>query len=296
MVYQSNKTSRYIILTLSLFAGLPSLASYKVYEAALSESEWIFSGNPLACQLTHSVPHYGNAIFSETAGKKPALRFALNYKRHPITATKIASVHSLSPLWQPTQVPRDLGEITISPGRQIFKAKDTASWKLLNELEVGRFPTFRYQEFETLEDQVAVSLSAVGFRKSYDEFLDCLTTLVRHNLSELTKMTLRFDFDKYAVRRSYKSKLKALAAYVKYDPSIEVVFLHGHTDSKGSKSYNRRLADKRIAAVKKILMAHGAKEQRFKTVAFGEDNPVASNRRANGRAKNRRVFIKVAQK
>lgn len=290
------KTIAYFTLAFAIFAGLPSLASYKVYEADLSESEWIFSGNPLSCTLSHSVPHYGNAIFSESAGKKPALRFALNYKRHPITATKIASVHSLAPLWQPTQDPRDLGEIPIRSGPQIFKSSDIASWKLLNELEVGRFPTFRYQEFETLEDQVAVSLSAVGFKQSYDEFLDCLTTLVRHNLNELTKMTLRFDFDKHAVRALYKSKLKALAAYVKYDPNVDVVFINGHTDSKGSKSYNRALADKRIASVKKILMAEGADEKRFKTMAFGEDSPVASNRRANGRAKNRRVYIRVAQK
>ena len=290
------KTIGYFALSLTLFCGLPSSASYKVYEADLSESEWVFSGNPLGCQLRHSVPHYGDAIFREGAGKNRTLQFVLNYKRQPITATKVASVQSLSPLWQPTQRPRNLGEIAISPGPQIFKAADIASWKLLNELEVGRFPTFRYQEFETLEDQVAVSLSAVGFKKSYDEFLDCLSSLVNHNLNELTKMTLHFDFDKHAVRSSYKSKLAALAAYVKYDSNIDVVFIHGHTDSKGSKGYNRLLAEKRIQSVKKILMAHGAEEKRFKTIAFGEANPIASNRRSNGRAKNRRVFIRVAQK
>jgi len=143
---------------------------------------------------------------------------------------------------------------------------------------------------------IAVSLSAVGFRKSYDLFLDCLTTLVDHNLKELTQMTLHFDFNKHAVRNSYKSKLAALAAYVKYDPSIDVVFVNGHTDSKGSKGYNRMLAEKRILSVKKILMAHGADKECFKTIAFGETNPIASNRQAKGRAKNRRVFIRVAQK
>jgi len=274
----------------------PILASYKVYEADLSESEWVFTGNPLGCQLTHNVPHYGDAIFNESAGKNKTLQFGLSYSRQPITSTNTASVHSLSPSWQPTQRPRNLGEIAITTGPQIFIAKEIASWKLLNELEVGRFPTFRYQEFETIEDQVAVSLSAVGFTKSYDQFLNCLTTLVDYSLEELTKMTLRFDFDQSAVRDAYKKKLQSLAAYIKYDQRIDVVFVNGHTDNKGSKGYNRVLAQKRIDAVKKILMAHGAEEERFKTLSYGENNPVASNRRANGRAKNRRVFIKVAQK
>jgi len=290
------KNFSYFILSLALFMGLPALANYKVYEADLSESQWVFAGNPLGCQLTHNVPHYGDAIFKEHAGKNKALQFGLNYKRQPITATSTASVHSLSPSWQPTQRPRDLGEIAISSGPQIFKAKDTASWKLLNELEVGRFPTFRYQEFESIEDQVAVSLSAVGFKKSYDQFLTCLTTLVDHSLEELMKMTLRFDFNQHAVRETYKKRLRSLAAYIKHDQRIDVVFVNGHTDNKGSKGYNRVLAQKRIDSVKKILMAHGADEECFRTLAFGEENPTASNRLASGRAKNRRVFIKVAQK
>jgi len=290
------KKFSYFILSLVVFIGLPTLASYKVYEADLSESEWVFSGNPLGCQLTHNVPNYGDAIFNERAGKNKALRFGLNYKRQPITATNTASVHSLSPSWQPTQRPKDLGEIAISSGPQIFKAKDTASWKLLNELEVGRFPTFRYQEFESIEDQVAVSLSAVGFKNSYDQFLTCLTTLVDHSLEELMKMTLRFDFDQHTVRDTYKKKLRSLAAYIKHDQRIDVIFVNGYTDNKGSKGYNRALAQKRINSVKKILMAQGADEECFRTLAFGEANPVASNRQADGRAKNRRVFIKVAQK
>ncbi|MCF6193636.1 MAG: OmpA family protein [Kangiellaceae bacterium] len=290
------KKFSYFILSLAVFMGLPTLASYKVYEADLSESEWQFSGNPLGCQLTHNVPHYGDAIFNERAGKNKVLQFGLNYKRQPITATNTASVHSLSPSWQPTQRPRNLGEIAISSGAQIFKAKDTTSWKLLNELEVGRFPTFRYQEFESIEDQVAVSLSAVGFKNSYDQFLTCLTTLVDHSLDELMKMTLRFDFDQHTVRDTYKKRLRSLAAYIKHDQRIDVVFVNGHTDNKGSKGYNRVLAQKRIDSVKKILMAHGADEECFRTLAYGESSPVATNRRADGRAKNRRVFIKVAQK
>lgn len=270
-------------------------ASFKAYEAELSESQWDFQGNPLGCRLSHSVPSYGQAVFAKTAGQKRRLNFSMGYKRHSITSTKVAAVYSQSPSWLPRIRPRNLGEIAIHQGNTIFKAQETASWRLLNELEIGNFPTFRYQEFDTLEDQVSVSLSAVGFKKNYDKFLNCLTTLVEHDLSELTQMTLHFDFDKYSVREHYKNKLKSLAAYVKYDENVEIIFVNGYTDAKGSKSYNRKLSSKRIESVKKLLMTQGATDNKFKTTAFGEANPIASNRRASGRAKNRRVYVRVAQ-
>ena len=278
-----------------MFTSDLAFASFKVYEAELSQSKWVFDGNPLGCQLSHTIPSYGDAIFSKQPGKNKALEFNLTYKRQPITSVKVASIQSMSPAWLPDQPARYLGETAIENGPSIFKTKNIASWKLLNELEIGRFPTFQYQEFNSLEDQVAVSISAVGFKQPYDEFLNCMASLVKHRLDELTKMTLHFDFDKSSVRVKYLEKLNSLSAYVKYDPNLEIVFIGGHTDSKGSRSYNERLAQKRINTVKKLLSSHGAEESQFKTVAYGEKNPVASNRKSSGRALNRRVYIRVSQ-
>jgi len=285
-----------ISVSFLLFYSLASSASFKVYEAEVGESTWQFNGNPISCSLSHNIPFYGDASFSKIAGKKEALKFNLSYKRHVINQVKVASITSLSPSWLPRHRARNIGEITINRGNNIFTSQKLASWKLLNELEVGRFPTFRYQNFDTIEDQVAVSLSAVGFKQPYDKFLNCLNTLVSYKLNELTKMTLRFDFDKSSVRAVYHKKLKALAAYAQYDPNLEVVFIHGFADSKGSRNYNQLLSEKRIASVQKILSSEGADSSRFKTLAFGEKNPVASNRNASGRALNRRVYIRVSQK
>jgi len=285
-----------IFICLAVCACLSTQASYKVYEADIGESDWQFSGNPLGCKLSHQVPFYGDATFNKQAGKKQSLEFQLSYKRQPINTVRVASIRSLAPSWLPRQRARNLGEVKIMKGNNIFQTRDTASWKLLKELEVGRFPTFRYQDFESAQDKVSVSLSAVGFKQPYNQFLDCLTSLVPYKLKELSKMTLRFDFDKYSLRESYHGKLKALAAYVRYDPNLEVVFIHGYTDSKGSRSYNHKLAEKRIASVQKRLTLEGADPSRFKTLAFGEKNPVASNRKARGRALNRRVYIRVSQK
>ena len=284
-----------IIITTSLvfFYTLSINASFKQYEAPLDESEWFFDGSPIGCNLSHDVPYYGKARFNQSAGRSEPLQFSLSYKRQPVSYVKVASVKSLSADWYPGQSARDIGETQILSGKHIFKSKQMASWRLLNELEVGRFPTFQYQDFESRQDQVSVSLSTVGFKKPYDQFLDCLVTLVPHKLNELTNLTLHFDFDKHGVRPKNLDKLKSLAAYVKHSNDIDIVFINGYADAKGSKAYNRKLSQRRINSVQKILSSYGASKDKFKHLAYGEKFPVATNRKPWGRAKNRRVYVKV---
>lgn len=112
----------------------------------------------------------------------------------------------------------------------------------------------------------------MGFKQPYDRFLDCLSSLVPYQLDELTQMTSRFDFAKHSLKKVYQNKLSALAAYVRFGPHLEVVFLRGYTDSKGSRGYNHKLSKRRIAAVLKLLTLEGADPSRFKTLAFGEKN------------------------
>jgi sodium-type flagellar protein MotY len=281
------------LLISGVFASSAANAAYKTFEADISESTWQFEGTPLNCQLTHQVPYYGTASFQKSAGKKQQLGFQMSYKRQPLASVKVASVQSMSPSWLPNRPAKSLGELAIHSGQSIFKTKGLASWRLLNELEVGRFPMFRYQDFESLEDQVAVSLSAVGFKQPYAKFLNCLSSLVPFKLNELKQMTLRFDFAKHKVKQNYHQKLNALAAYIKYDPEVEVVFISGHTDSKGSRYYNHKLSERRITSVKTMLTLPGTSENRFKTIPHGERKPVATNRNASGRALNRRVYIRV---
>lgn len=72
--------------------------------------------------------------------------------------------------------------------------------------------------------------------------------------------------------------------------SIEIV---GHTDSLGPQSLNLQLSQKRAAAVKEYLVAHGVEPERLQSEGLGEFNPIASNNSESGRAKNRRVEFKV---
>ncbi|WP_426415730.1 OmpA family protein [Aestuariirhabdus sp. LZHN29] len=74
------------------------------------------------------------------------------------------------------------------------------------------------------------------------------------------------------------------------DVKIEIV---GHTDSRGTAEYNKDLSQRRAQAVHDYLVAQGVKDDNISARGMGEEDPIADNASAAGRAENRRVQIKV---
>ena len=101
-----------------------------------------------------------------------------------------------------------------------------------------------------------------------------------------------FDFDKSVIKPEGKAKLDDLIGKIK-DINLEVIIAVGHTDSVGSDAYNQKLSVRRSEAVKAYLVSKGIEKNRVYTEGKGEKQPVASNKTAEGRAKNRRVEIEV---
>jgi OmpA-OmpF porin, OOP family len=101
-----------------------------------------------------------------------------------------------------------------------------------------------------------------------------------------------FDFDKAVLKPEGKAKLDDLVQKVK-DINLEVIIAVGHTDSIGTVKYNQRLSVRRAEAVKAYLVSKGIEKNRVYTEGKGESQPVADNKTAEGRAKNRRVEIEV---
>jgi OOP family OmpA-OmpF porin len=94
------------------------------------------------------------------------------------------------------------------------------------------------------------------------------------------------------VKPAGKAKLDDLISKVKAI-NLEVIIAVGHTDSVGSEAYNQKLSVRRAEAVKAYLVTKGVEKNRIYTEGKGEKQPVASNKTAEGRTKNRRVEIEV---
>jgi OOP family OmpA-OmpF porin len=101
-----------------------------------------------------------------------------------------------------------------------------------------------------------------------------------------------FDFDKSVLKADGKAKLDDLVGKVK-GVNLEVIIAVGHTDSVGADAYNQKLSVKRSDAVKAYLVSKGIEKNRVYTEGKGEKQPVADNKSAAGRSKNRRVEIEV---
>jgi outer membrane protein OmpA-like peptidoglycan-associated protein len=97
-----------------------------------------------------------------------------------------------------------------------------------------------------------------------------------------------FAFDRYDLSADAMKNLdKVISVLQKYpDTNIEV---QGHTDSKGSESYNLELSNKRATAVSNYLASKGIGYNRLNIKGFGESAPKYSNDTKEGQAQNRRV-------
>ena len=101
-----------------------------------------------------------------------------------------------------------------------------------------------------------------------------------------------FDFDKSVLKPEAKAKLDDLVSKTG-GINLEVIIAVGHTDSVGTDEYNQKLSVRRSEAVKAYLVSKGVEKNRVYTEGKGEKQPVADNKTAEGRAKNRRVEIEV---
>lgn len=101
-----------------------------------------------------------------------------------------------------------------------------------------------------------------------------------------------FDFDKAVLKPDGKAKLDDIASKTQ-GTDLEVIIAVGHTDSIGTDTYNQKLSIRRAEAVKAYLVSKGIPADRVYTEGKGESQPVADNKTAEGRAKNRRVEVEV---
>ncbi|MDB5200059.1 MAG: OmpA family protein [Chitinophagaceae bacterium] len=92
--------------------------------------------------------------------------------------------------------------------------------------------------------------------------------------------------------KSYSS-LDNVVKILQDNPSYKVD-IAGHTDTTGTQEKNHVLSHDRANAVKAYLVSKGIDESRMTTEGYGSDRPIASNKTAAGKAKNRRVEMKLS--
>lgn len=105
-------------------------------------------------------------------------------------------------------------------------------------------------------------------------------------------MVLNIDYPpgSFEIDPRTKERVKRLAGLLNFVKDIKLE-INGYTDDIGTPVANRSLSEKRANRVKDFLITQGVDADRMKVFGRGETDFVASNRTAEGRAKNRRIEI-----
>jgi OmpA-OmpF porin, OOP family len=131
-------------------------------------------------------------------------------------------------------------------------------------------------------------------------------TAVEKEIIEKGKATLdiKFKLGKADIDEMYTKDLNAFADVMKNHPDLKV-YIEGHTDNTGSAALNKKLSQARADNVKKYLVEKlKVNGSNITAIGYGAEKPIADNKTASGRLKNRRVdavvnydkIIKVDQK
>ena len=106
----------------------------------------------------------------------------------------------------------------------------------------------------------------------------------------LSKRSIYFDFDEYAIKDQYRPIIEAHAKYLQANRNARAT-LQGHTDERGTREYNIALGQQRADAVKKLMVLLGAQEIQIETVSFGKEKPRREGHDEASWTENRRVDI-----
>lgn len=141
---------------------------------------------------------------------------------------------------------------------------------------------------------ITVVISPVGYQQAWVDFQRCTNGLLPMNLEQIARTPITFPSAGTALTDSARQVLEVALEYLREDPAITGIELEGHSDSVGDRLSNRELSRRRVMAVQAYLLEQGVDESLITMRFHGDRYPVASNATAQGRAKNRRVVVRLA--
>ena len=113
------------------------------------------------------------------------------------------------------------------------------------------------------------------------------------NYRVVTETAVHFGFDKDNLTKTAQEALDQLATDVTSAKGY-IITVEGGTDSVGAAEYNYSLSERRADSVIQYLASkHSIPAHKIYLIGLGKDKPVESNKTSEGRAKNRRVDVRL---
>lgn len=210
-------------------------------------------------------------------------------------------------------VEKDIQGLTIPLGGSMaFNLQDAANTFGMGKDGVDRYKIV-YTTFGDILSKMYPELMATypEYQKVVDKsFLQSVISNHPELLTgEAIKMAYSNEITNEISSKSYQIQFETGSAVIKsesYEALDEIlkssvvaeglkVGVYGHTDNTGNASANQKLSEERANSVKNYLISKGLLEKRIEAKGFGQDQPIADNSSAAGKAKNRRVQIVLGE-
>ncbi len=276
---------RYLAL-LSVFASLPAMAL--TFQTRLESIEWTVEGDKFECRLTQPITDFGSGEFVRRAGEQATFRLkAYNSMIGGGSATLLAAAAP----WQPGRGDINLGSVRIGNGNVLFNSSQVQAGRLISGLMDGRSPVVRHSSGDGRVSEVR--LLPVKFSKAYSDYQGCVAKLLPQNFEQVKQSEIGFPGEGIDLDAQAKAHLQVMLEFMKADPTVNHIELDGHSDNSGNRLTNRELSRRRALAVMDFFKVNGIQESQITLRFHGERYPLAPNKNAANRAKNRRVAVRL---
>lgn len=289
-----NPIKRYfnLLILLLFFSISPAWAAAHFYGADINDAKWSASGNRLECQLSQFIPGYGKAAFKRRALKSMEFQILANYKpRKPDQALVFIS----PPIWKRYDNRQVLGRVPLQTSEAAIVVPEDWAYKVALELREGMEAAWSHADWADGKDIVTAKVLPIHFEAAWRDFQRCGQNLINYGFSDVKYSAFYYSKKGTTLNSKDKKYLDKLAEYVLLDTDFEYIQIKSHTDSRGVRGRNLAMSKRRANMVKKYLVKKGVSSKRFVILAKGEKKPKFNNRTKSGRAKNRRVEVRLVK-
>ncbi|WP_298439594.1 OmpA family protein [uncultured Ferrimonas sp.] len=251
----------------------------------LEQAQWQYRGDKFACSLRHPVADFGSYQLRHRAGGALQLQLQADWLNQPEAQSTLTL---LVPDWQrPHQAPTTPYPLIWQGQRGYANEAAPAalqallrgwSWQSQIQARAGRY---------------LVQAQNVQAKAAAQQFLACQQQLLPRSFEQLRNLQLPMASARFTLTAAQKIEVDAVAAYVNADPKVARILIDAHTDNRGDSLENLVLSRARSDEVVSRLVAAGVSAHMIEARGHGERYPIASNRTADGRQRNRRVSIRL---
>ncbi len=263
------------------------------YGSGIGDTTWKLSGSIFECRFEQVLPEYGNGVFYHQAGED--IIFRLETRRNMMKTGKAGISITPAP-WHPSQKSEHLGYTDLLPESPNLELDSERSNQFFHALLEGKQPVITRRTYYDNDKIIKIHLSAIHFKDFYYKYLKCVDQLLPMNFSQVARSKVLFGGGKEGLSPKDEEMLDRIIFYIQNDPRVFALYIDGHSDNNGRRYDNRQLSKRRAESIERYLIKKGIDPEMITLRFHGQRYPIASNKTASGRAKNRRVTIRLEQR